>query len=147
MEFTEIITAFARRHAVEGLVPQDGQTSLDIDGIPVTLVETPDHLVAGAEIGEPPSDGRAAFADLLLEANLESSSYFAKTRETGKYVLLRLLPLANLDPNTFDEALENLVNSAETWRHLLADFRPAATQAAAEDAENPAFGTGGFMQV
>ena len=147
MEFTEIIAAFARRHSVEGLVPQDGQTSLDIDGIPVTLVETPDHLVAGAEIGEPPSDGRAAFADLLLEANLESSSYFAKTRETGKYVLLRLLPLANLDPNTFDEALEHLVNSAETWRHLLADFRPAAAQAAAEDAETPAFGTGGFMQV
>lgn len=147
MEFTEIISAFALRHSVEGLVPQDGQASLDIDGIPVTLVGTPDHLVAGGEIGEPPADGRAEFADLLLEANLESSSYFAKTHETGKYVLLRLLPLADLDPDTFDEALETLVNNAETWRRLLADFRPTAAQAAAEDSDAPAFGTGGFLQV
>ena len=147
MEFTELLAAFAQRHSVEGLVPQDGQTALDIDGIPVTLVETADHLVAGAEIGEPPSDGRADFADLLLEANLESSSYFAKTRETGKYILLRQLPLATLDPDTLDTALETLVNTAETWRRLLTDFRPAAAQAAATDAEAPSFGTGGFLQV
>lgn len=147
MEFNELITAFAKRHSVEGLAPQDGQTALDIDGITVTLVETPDHLVAGAEIGEPPADGRAEFADLLLEANLESSSFFAKTRETGKYVLLRRLPLAGLDLDGFDAALEALVNGAETWCRLLEDFRPVAAQAAAESDENPAFGTGGFLQV
>jgi hypothetical protein len=147
MEFTELVAAFAQRHAVEGLVPQDGQISLDIDGIPVTLVETGDHLAACAEIGEPPAEGRAAFADLLLEANLESSSYFAKTRETGNYVLVRRLSLARLDPDAFDAAMENLVNAAETWRRLLADFRPAANAAAANDASAPSFGQGGFMQV
>ena len=150
MDFTEIVTVFARRHALEGPVPQTGQTTLDIEGIPVTLVKTPAHLVAGAEIGEPPAGGRAEFADLLLEANLESTSYFAKVRETGRYVLLRILPLATLNPDTFDEALETLVNTAETWRRLLTDFRPASTEASAEaaaGAEAPAFGPGGFLQV
>lgn len=147
MEFTELVSDFAKRHGVEGLAVQDGQTALDVDGIPVTLVETGDSLVAGAEIGEPPAEGRAVFADLLLEANLESSSCFAKTRETGKYVLLRRLPLAGLDPDGFDAALEALVNGAETWCRLLADFRPAAEAAAAATADAPSFGTGDFLQV
>jgi len=37
--------------------------------------------------------------------------------------------------------------TAETWRRLLADFRPVAAQAAAEEESAPAFGAGGFMQV
>ncbi len=147
MDFPSLVSDFAKRHAVEGLAAQDGEAALDIDGIAITLVEVEDRLVASAEIGEPPADGRADFADILLELNLESAAYFAKTRETGKYVLLRHLPLARLDPEAFDAALEALVNTAETWRRLLADFRPLAAQAAAENAEAPIFGEGGFLQV
>ena len=147
MEFNELIADFAARHAVDGLAADGDSAVLDVDGIAVTLVATNGQLAASAEIGEPPADGRADFADILLEANLESAAYFAKTRETGTYVLLRHLPLASLDPEGFDAALEALVNTAETWRRLLADFRPAAAQAAAEDAEAPSFGEGGFLQV
>jgi hypothetical protein len=39
------------------------------------------------------------------------------------------------------------VNQAETWRRLLADFRPAAKAAAEAAAEEPSFGAGGFVQV
>jgi hypothetical protein len=147
MDFNELVADFAKRHAVEGLAAQDGTAALDIDGITVTLVETGDCLVARAEIGEPPSEGRADFAEILLEANLESADCFAKTRETSKYVLMRHAPLASLSPEGFDAALESLVNTAETWRRLLADFRPAAALAAAENAEAPSFGEGGFLQV
>ena len=147
MEFSEIVANFAKRHGVEGLAAKDGAAALDIDGIVITLVETANGLVASAEIGEPPVEGRADFAEVLLEANLESEAFFAKTRETGIYFLVRRLPLAGLDSDAFDAALEALVNSAETWRRLLADFRPAAAQAAAEEETAPAFGAGGFMQV
>ena len=42
---------------------------------------------------------------------------------------------------------EKLVNLAETWRRLLADFRPVA-KAAAESTEGvPQFGANGFVQV
>ena len=36
---------------------------------------------------------------------------------------------------------------AETWRRLLADFRPAAQAAAEESAGEPSFGAGGFLSV
>ena len=56
---------------------------------------------------------------------------------------MRRLALPTLDPDALDAVLESLVNQAETWRRLLADFRPVAKAAA----EEPTFGTGGFVQV
>ena len=147
MDFKELITDFAARHGVDGLAAEDDAAAIGIDGISVALVAANGQLAATAEIGEPPADGAATFADLLLEANLASEVFFAKTPETGKYVAVRHLPLTALDPDSFDAALESLVNLAETWRRLLADFRPAAAQAAAETAEPPAFGNGGFIPV
>ncbi len=45
-------------------------------------------------------------------------------------------------------ALEAFVNQAETWRRLLADFRPAAKAAAeSKAAEKLSFGSSDFMQV
>ena len=53
-----------------------------------------------------------------------------------------------LDGEAFDSALEAFVNQTETWRRLLADYRPAAKAAAERSAaENPSFGSTGFMQV
>ena len=147
MDFTELVSDFAKRHNVEGLAAVDGEAGLDIDGIPITLIEDDTFLIATAEIGDPPPEGRAHFAEILLEANLESASYFAKSRESGKYVLVHRIALATMDSDSFDATLEALVNSAETWRNLLEDYRPVAAQSAAEEAESPAFGTGGFMQV
>ncbi|MBR4674751.1 MAG: type III secretion system chaperone [Victivallales bacterium] len=147
MDFTELVSDFAKRHAVEGLAAVDGEANLDIDGIPIILVEVSGYLIATAEIGDPPPEGRAKFAENLLEANLESAMYFAKSRESGKYVLVHRIVLADMDSDSFDATLESLVNSAENWRNLLEDYRPAAAQSAAQETEAPAFGTGGFMQV
>ena len=152
MDFTELVSNLAERHAVEGLAAVDGQADIDIDGIPVTLVEDGWSLIAIAEIGIPPAEGRAEFAEILLESNLESAAFFAKTRESGNYVLVQRIALSDLDADTFDAVLQSLANTAETWRNLLADFHPAADQpaadrAAAEDANFNAFGAGGFIQV
>ena len=148
MDFTELITDFAKRHGIEGLTADDGAAALDIDGIVVTLVAAGDAVSFSADIGQPPAEGQANFADLLLEANLQSDAFFAKTPETDTYVAVRRLALASLDAEAFDAALEALVNQAETWRRLLADFRPAAEAAAeADTAEVPSFGAGGFVQV
>ncbi len=147
MEFKELIADFAARHNVEGLVVEDDIVGLDIDGIIVTLVANDGVIAASAEIGEPPAEGRADFADVLLEANLESEVFFAKNREGGKYVAVRRLVLATLDAKGFDAALEGLVNVVETWRQMLDDFRPAAKAAAEAEAALPAFGNSDFMQV
>lgn len=148
MEFNELIADFATRHNVENLTAIDNAAALDIDGITVLLVSNGDILTISAEVGEPPAEGAAVFANLLLEANMQSDFFFAKANGTDNYIAVRRIALNSLDDNAFDLALEALVNHAETWRRLLADFRPAAKAAAErEEAASPSFGTNGFMQV
>ena len=148
MEFKELIDSFAKRHGIADLAPEDDGVSLDIDGIVVAVVAVGGEVVLSAEIGEPPVEGRAEFADALLEASMESAAFFAKSAQTGKYMLLQRLNLLTLDDAAFDNSIEALVNTAEVWRKMLDDFRPAvkaATESA--DAGSPSFGASGFMQV
>ena len=147
MEFEKLISDFAERHGIANLAAEDNAAALEVDGIVVTLVSVGDALSVSAEIGEPPSEGRPEFAELMLEANLQSEAFFAKEPERGAYVLVRRLPLAMLDAGAFDAALEAHVNLAETWRRLLADFRPVAKTAASRTNEAPQFGDNGFFQV
>ena len=144
MDFNALIAEFAARHNVAGLAAEAGLVSLDIDSVAVTIVAAGDGVALSAEIGKPPAKGRAKFADILLEANLESETFFAKTRETDTYVLIRHLPLADLNGEVIDTALETLVNAAETWRRLLTDFHPAE---AGDDADDSFFSPSGFLQV
>ena len=148
MEFNELIADFAARHGVDDLIAADNAAALDIDGIIVIIVSKDDTLTISAEIGEPPAEGAAAFANVLLEANLQSDSFFAKAAETDRYVIVRRLALPSLDAMAFDNAIEGIVNQAEAWHKMLEDFRPAA-KAAAEmaEAERPAFGSSDFVQV
>lgn len=148
MEFEQLVDAFAKRYGISDLVPEDNGMSLDIDGIVVAAVAIGDEVVLSAEIGEPPVEGRAEFADAMLEASMGAETFFAKSAQTGKYVLLRRLSLLRLDDVAFDTAIESLVNTAEVWRKMLDDFRPAAKSATERaEAEQPLLGASGFMQV
>jgi len=147
VDFSQLIADFAKRHGIADLAAEDDAAALDIDGIVITFVAKDDALSISADIGEPPSEGKADFAELMLEANLQSDAFFAKAPESGAYVLVRRLALQALDIDYFDVALEALVNQAEAWRRFLADFRPVAKVAAEQAAETPLFGTNGFVQV
>ena len=147
MEFAKLISDFAERHGIANLAAEDNAAALDIDGVVITLVAAGDTLSVSAEIGEPPTEGRADFAELLLEANLQSEAFFAKAPEGEAYILVRRLALPTLEDDAFDAALEALVNLSETWRRLLADFRPVAKAAAERVETAPEFGADGFMQV
>ena len=148
MEFKELVETFAKRHGIADLAPEDDGISISIDGIVVSAVAVGGEITIAAEIGEPPIEGRAEFADAMLEASMESVMFFAKSVETGKYMLLRRLGMFALDADAFDNAIESLVNTAEIWRKMLDDFRPAAKAAAAQAAsEGLSFGAPDFMQV
>ena len=147
MDFTELIASFAERHGIADLAADGDAAALDIDGIVVAIVAAGDAVSISADVGQPPADGRADFAELLLEANLQSEAFFAKAPESGSYVVVRRLGLPTIDDDAFDTALEVLVNQVETWRRLLADFRPVAKAAAEGEAAAPSFGEGGFVQV
>jgi len=147
MDFTNLIADFAQRHGIANLAAEDNATALDIDGVIVTLIAVNDVLSVSAEIGEPPADGRADFAELLLEANMQSEAFFAKAPGGDSYILVRRIALPTLEPADFDNALEAFINMVETWRRLLADFRPAAKAAAESAQADPEFAVQGFMQV
>jgi len=147
MDFKDLLSDFAKRHGIADLVAEDNAAALDIDGITVTLVASGDALSVSADIGEPPAEGGAEFANLMLEANLQSEAFFAKEPDNGAYILVRRLSLPALEAEAFDAALEALVNLAETWRRLLADFRPVAKVAAESAVDAPQFGASGFVQV
>jgi len=148
MDFNELIANFATRHGVEDLTAIDNAAALDIDGITVLFVSNGELLTISAEVGEPPAEGAGAFANLLLEANMQSDCFFAKATGTDNYIIVRRSALVLLDDDSFDLAIETIVNHAETWRKLLADFRPVAKEAAKHAGSgNPSFGSSGFMQV
>ena len=108
MEFNELIADFAKRHKVENLVAVDGAAALDIDGIIVTMVAKGELLNFSAEIGDPPADGAALFANLLLEANTQPDAFFAKIPDPGPYVIARRVPLSQVDNDAFDAMLRRL---------------------------------------
>ncbi len=158
MDFTELIKAFAERFGIADLDAGDGSAMLEIDGMEITIVADDSRraIVVAGVIGEPPPENAAAFADLLLQTNHDllgaEGCGFAQNRANGSYVLVLRLAQDGLGLDAFCSALDSFVNKVETWRGLLADFRPAAqaANAAAESArsdEGPGFIGGGFMQV
>lgn len=148
MEFKQLISDFSMRHGVEHVDPEDDTVAFNVDGIPVLIAADEDEVAMISEIGEPPVEDRADFADLLLATNFnEKGAVFGKSQDSGKYVLIRRLPLVDIDGGAFDAALEELVNQTESWQNLLAAFRPAAEEAASAKIAPPAIGLTGFLRV
>ena len=155
MELKELIPAFAAKLGIEGLAAEDSACSLEIDGIPLQIVEMPDGkaLVASGIIGTPPPEKTEAFLELLLEANAETLGpqdwALGKIRDTGEIVLQWRIPTRDLELDAFCAELEAFVNQIEQWRLALENFRPAAEEAAARGDEVPALGLpgSGFISV
>ena len=148
MEFKELIADFSMRHGVEGLDAEDDKVAFNVDDIPIFIAVDGDEIAMISEIGEPPNEGKADFADLLLSTNFnEKTIVFAKSPDSGKYVLMQRLQFARLDGNGFDAALEELVNQAENWRNLLATFSPAAEAAVSAKNEASSINMTGFLRV
>ena len=143
MELTELIPAFAAKLRIEGLAVKDGSCSLEIDGIPMEIVEMTDGrtLVMSAIIGPPPLDKPEAFMELLLEANVESlgmqAMAFGKLHETGELVLQWRILTQNLELEAFCTGLEDFINKVEQWRQAMDNFHAAAEEAVIQEDEAP----------
>ena len=151
MTFDELIRDFGGKIGVE-LTPTDGAVALAVDDMSVLIQELPelDAVVLLGEIGEPPPEG----LERLLTAMLDANHLFAGTGggtlsrdpESGKFHLCRWESLALADGESFAAVVEKFVNVLETWRKLVADYRPPAADVA-EGAGAPAFGQNGFLQI
>ena len=153
MTFDELIRDFGGKIGVE-LTPTDGAVALAVDDMSVLIQELPelDAVVLLGEIGEPPPEG----LERLLTAMLDANHLFAGTgggtlsRDpgSGKFHLCRWEPLALADAGSFAAVMEKFVNVLETWRKLVADYRPdEAVASSGADLDVPALGGNGFLKI
>ena len=155
MEFVELVSSFAERHAIEGLAAEDGVAMIDIDGTEVTLRESAEGraVAISALIGEMPPDANGLFASVALRANFIAfgGTALSLDAETDELSVSTSLPLALADPDSLSAAVESLVNTAEEWRRNAVAFLEVDEEAAFSDAEaadaNPLSGDSGFLRV
>ena len=150
MTFDELIRDFGGQIGVE-LTPRDGMVALDVDGMSVLIQELHelDAVVVLGEIGEPPPQGLEALLSSMLNANYlftgTGGGTLSRDPESGKFYLCRWKALALADATSFAAMMDRFLNVLETWRKLVADYRPA--EPAADEAGLPAFGSSGFLQI
>ena len=155
MEFIELVTSFAERHAIEGLAAEDGVAMIDIDGTEVTLRESAEGraVAIAALIGEMPPDANGVFASVALQANYAAVGGMALCvdAETDELSVATSLPLALADPDALSRAVEDLVDTAAEWSRLATAFldvdEEAALSRADEEDASPLSGVPDFIRV
>ena len=152
MDFNELISDFATRHGVDGLVVNDKATAVEIDGMTVGLINDPaseddtdDYVMVVVEIGYPPPDAEGPFGDIMLKANYllggTGGAILCQNPDTDAYAVMRRYSLRAHDGESFSKALEKLLATAEKWKELLFCMREAEEEKAERDAEEQYDGT------
>ncbi len=138
MTFTELMEAFGKSIGAELPPLEDGSVMLEIDDMPVVIQEIAalNAVVMMAPIGTPPPENQEPLLTALLNANHlflgTGGGTLSRDPESGMFCLCRILPLVAIEIDAFTAAMESFMNVMETWKKLIADYRPtiAATDAA-----------------
>jgi hypothetical protein len=128
----------------------EGVTATDPEDGDVT-----DSVMVVAEIGYPETDVSANFASAMLKANYlfagTAGAVLCQNPETGAYALMREYRLVEHDPNTFEGALETLLNSADQWKGVLGAMNEEDAELDEDDKTSPPAAdespSGGFIRV
>ena len=153
MDYPELMRGFAAKYGVSDIDTANGAAALEIDGMTVGFIHAPesDEIMVVAEIGYPPPSADGPFGGMLLKANYlyngTGGAVLCQHPETGAYAVMRSYPLARFDVETFAQATEALVDTAERWRDLLSGAGLAEDAKDAKDAEDAPPFPGGFLQV
>lgn len=154
MELNVIAQDLGNRLGIEIVVSEEGSFGLEVDGMSI-VVETiagTQSVVLSSLIAQPPPERMEGLYGILLKANhrfaATAGSTLSLDPESGEVALGRILDLRAMDGEEFFNALEGFVNTLETWRETVSEFRamPPPVESAADDM--PQFGgMNGFMQV
>lgn len=113
---------------------ENGYAALGFDDLLVNfeLDEERERLLLTASLGRPEGDKLAAY-ELLLAANYlwqgTGGGTLALEEESGEIVLQKPLPLATLDQQALETAIEVYVDTAELWaRHLAAGSEDSGSE-------------------
>ena len=153
MTFEELIAAFGAKIGV-ALVADNESCVVGVDDMTVTFLhlDEADKISIYGEIGETPQDGIEELLSTMLEANHlfagSAGATLLRDKNTGRFCLCRVEPLALLDADSFACVMESFVNTLAVWRSIVANYRPDESGAAAPAADPPpSTSFGGFLQV
>lgn len=162
MTYDELLKSFGEKLG-GGLVfepDEAGAVTLSVDGMPVTILglEEVGQVVLTGVVGEtPPEDRMERLYKALLQANHNFAATAGATMSVDpaddRISLCKALPLALADAESFFAEVERFVNTLETWRKIVSDFRgqeiePGGDPEASAMAGEPDFPRAdGFMQV
>ncbi len=133
MQLSELLTGLATEIGFAGLeLDEKGIVSLDVDGMTISIAESEggSAVVLRGYAGEVPPEGTDTLRKMLLDGNLAmcsaSGNYFASDSEQGHIILVARESLASITIPDFLTRVETFINTLESWRKVIEDFRGAS---------------------
>jgi len=129
MIFEDLIKGLGERLSIE-LEIEDDTCMIGVDDMVITVMNLPEagSVALVGDIGEPPPQGLERLYRSMLVANHlfagTGGSTISFNDESGKFTLCRIDSASIVDAESFFTILERFVNTLETWRKMLADYRP-----------------------
>ena len=118
--------------------------------ISLTYIAEGAHLLCFAEVGRLPETGGAPLLRAALQANYlfrgTAGATLAVSPDTQALFLNQSLLLDSLSYDDFLKKLSDFVDTLAVWKKLLADYRPAVSDAAAEEM-TPDSSQSGFLKI
>ena len=153
MEGSESIKLFCEKTGIGFEPDADGSLAFEADGLRVTISELHelDAIALVGDLGEPPPERLEGLYKALLGANYmfggTMGSTIALNPDDGRITLCRAMPTSALDVDQLCSQLEHFLNTAETWRKIVSDYRESDETAAGGDAAGAAPSSGDFLRV
>ena len=130
MTFATLLETLSERLGTP-LEDAGGASAVEIDGNPVVLQDAGDLLLLRAEIGDLPDEGREALLTTVLEANHlyagTGGGTLALAPGVPRLALQTYTWFERLDPDAVPDLIARFAATADSWRRLLADYPPPAS--------------------
>ena len=151
MEAHELMKGLAGRLGIE--LDAGDVCSFEADGMVVSMYfpQASDYIAMSCDLGEPPPERLEGLYKALLGANYmfggTMGATIALNPDDGRITLCRAMPTAMLDVDQLCRQLEHFLNTAETWRKIVSDYREGNEEAASGNAAGAVFAPGDFLRV
>ena len=151
MEAQDLIKGLSGRLGIE--LDAGDACSFEADGMVVSMYfpQESDFIAMSCDLGEPPPERLEGLYKALLGANYmfggTMGATIALNPDDGRITLCRAMPTAALDVDQLCNQLEHFLNTAETWRNIVSDYREGNEVPASGDAAGVASAPDAFLRV
>ena len=139
MEIHQLLERFGSDTGLGRLDLDEADTcTILVDDMKISIMSIAEggHLLLFADVGEIPTEGRAALSLAALRANYlfrgTAGATLAVRPDSTILMLNQSLSLDSLSYEQFVQTLDDFTSTLEEWKRLLADYRPSPSDADGE---------------